>query len=70
MGRMRLSNRDCPRDIRSSFGGATGVAQGIPLTVKLTVLDLSRSGAAYSVRHLPLHCDRAASIQCMASRFR
>ena len=33
-------------DIRSSFGGATGVAEGVTLTVRLTVYDLSGSSAS------------------------
>ena len=32
-------------DIRSSFGGATGVAEGVPLTVRLKVYDLNGSAA-------------------------
>ena len=47
-------------DIRSSFGGATGVAEGVPLTVRLKVYDLNGSeakalsGAAVYI----WHCDR------------
>jgi protocatechuate 3,4-dioxygenase beta subunit len=48
------------RDIRSSIGGASGVAAGIPLTIKLKLLDLSgttstplQGGAVYL-----WHCDR------------
>ena len=47
-------------DIRSSFAGATGVAEGVPLTIRLKVYDLSGStqkalpGAAVYV----WHCDR------------
>jgi len=45
-------------DIRSSFGNSTTTADGIPLTVRLTVRDASsgevRSGAAVYV----WHCDR------------
>ncbi len=48
------------RDIRSSFGSASGVAHGVPLSVELTVLDTAngcapRSGAAV----YPWPCDRA-----------
>lgn len=32
-------------DIRSSFGGATGVAEGVPLTVRMKVYDLDGSDA-------------------------
>ncbi|MET3963329.1 protocatechuate 3,4-dioxygenase beta subunit [Marmoricola sp. OAE513] len=47
-------------DIRSSFGGATGVAEGVPLTIRLKVYDLtgettqSLPGAAVYL----WHCDR------------
>ena len=46
------------RDIRSSFGSAGGVAAGVPLTIKLNVVDRgsgcsARSGAAVYV----WHCD-------------
>jgi protocatechuate 3,4-dioxygenase beta subunit len=49
-------------DIRSSFGGATATAEGVPLTLRLTVVDVSASdtagtplaGAAVYV----WHCDR------------
>jgi protocatechuate 3,4-dioxygenase beta subunit len=46
------------RDIRSSFGNASGTAAGIPLTLALTVLDHAngaplRGGAVYV-----WHCDR------------
>lgn len=47
-------------DIRSSFGGATGVAEGVPLTIRMKVYDLSGTTAAA----LPgaavylWHCDR------------
>jgi protocatechuate 3,4-dioxygenase beta subunit len=50
-------------DIRSSFGGATGVADGVPLTVRLKVYDLNGSeakalaGAAVYI----WHCDRAGN---------
>jgi len=35
-------------DIRSSFGGPTGVAGGVPLTIKLAIVDTSKSCAAYA----------------------
>ena len=47
-------------DIRSSFGGADGVAEGVPLTVRMKVYDLNGSeakalsGAAVYI----WHCDR------------
>jgi protocatechuate 3,4-dioxygenase beta subunit len=47
------------RDIRSSFGDASGVADGVPLTLELTIVDgargcAARPGAAVYV----WHCDR------------
>ena len=43
----------------ASFGTATGVAEGIPLTVTLTVQDLSKGCSAYTGAAVYLwHCDR------------
>ena len=45
------------QDIRSSFGTATGTAQGVPLTIRMTVTDVAGAampGAAVYV----WHCDR------------
>jgi protocatechuate 3,4-dioxygenase beta subunit len=36
------------QDIRTSFGGATGIAQGVPLTMTFQVLDTERGCAPYS----------------------
>ncbi|MDY0910953.1 intradiol ring-cleavage dioxygenase [Microbacterium sp. CFBP9034] len=45
-------------DIRSSFGSSTTVAQGVPLTIALTVRDAT-TGAALAGRGVYLwHCDR------------
>ncbi|MCH8628366.1 3,4-dioxygenase subunit beta [Arsenicicoccus piscis] len=33
------------QDIRSSFGGASGTADGVPMTLQLTVLDLASGGS-------------------------
>jgi protocatechuate 3,4-dioxygenase beta subunit len=49
-------------DIRSSFGSASAIAEGVPLTLRLTVVDTAkgcaaRSGAAVYV----WHCDRAGN---------
>ncbi|GAA0813915.1 intradiol ring-cleavage dioxygenase [Spirilliplanes yamanashiensis] len=47
-------------DIRSSFGGASGIAEGVPMTLELTIVDLAKgattpfAGAAVYV----WHCDR------------
>jgi protocatechuate 3,4-dioxygenase beta subunit len=35
-------------DIRSSFGGASGTADGVPLTIRLTVLDIADSSGRVS----------------------
>ncbi|WP_230858488.1 dioxygenase family protein [Actinoplanes aureus] len=36
------------KDIRSSFGTASGTAEGIPMTLTLTVKDLANAGAAFA----------------------
>ncbi|HEX2772019.1 MAG TPA: intradiol ring-cleavage dioxygenase, partial [Micromonosporaceae bacterium] len=47
-------------DIRSSFGSASGVASGLPLTVNLGILDLAKACAGYRGAAVYLwHCDRA-----------
>lgn len=46
-------------DIRSSFGSSSGVADGVPLTVELKVVDVARGGAPLSGAAVYLwHCDR------------
>jgi len=46
-------------DIRSSFGGATGSAQGVPMTLELTVRDLAKGGVPFTgVAVYVWHCDR------------
>jgi len=46
-------------DIRSSFDGATGVAEGVPMTLELTVRDLAKGGAPFTgVAVYVWHCDR------------
>ncbi|NUO58890.1 MAG: 3,4-dioxygenase subunit beta [Hamadaea sp.] len=35
-------------DIRSSFGSASGTAEGIPMTLELTIKDLANGGAAFA----------------------
>ena len=60
-------------DIRSSFAGANGVAEGVPLTVTLTVVDVSSdsnvgsavAGAAIYV----WHCDRDGNYSLYSSGF-
>ena len=47
-------------DIRPSFGGATGVADGVPLTIELTVTDTANGCAPLAGAAVYLwHCDRA-----------
>ena len=46
-------------DIRSSFAGATGVAAGVPLTIKLQMQNVSASCASLAGATVYLwHCDR------------
>jgi protocatechuate 3,4-dioxygenase beta subunit len=46
-------------DIRSSFGGPSGVATGVPLTVKLAIQDLAKGCAPLAGAAVYLwHCDR------------
>lgn len=46
-------------DITASFGGASAVAAGVPLTVKLRVLDLDNDAQPYEGAAIYLwHCDR------------
>jgi protocatechuate 3,4-dioxygenase beta subunit len=47
------------RDIRSSFGSASGVAQGVPLTITMTVVDASNGCAAMEGSAVYVwHCNR------------
>jgi protocatechuate 3,4-dioxygenase beta subunit len=45
-------------DIRSSFGSSTTTAQGVPLTIKLTVRDTSTGSAKSGAAVYLWHCDR------------
>jgi protocatechuate 3,4-dioxygenase beta subunit len=46
-------------DIRSSFGGASGTADGVPLTIRLTILDIANGGSAFAGAAVYVwHCDR------------
>jgi protocatechuate 3,4-dioxygenase beta subunit len=46
-------------DIRSSFGDSTGTAEGIPMTLELTVSDLAEGGSAFAGAAVYVwHCDR------------
>lgn len=46
------------QDIRSSFGTSTTTAEGVPLTIQLTVKDLSTSSALVGAAVYAWHCDR------------
>jgi protocatechuate 3,4-dioxygenase beta subunit len=47
------------RDIRSSFGDASGTAEGVPMTLELVIADLAGGGAAFEgVAVYVWHCDR------------
>jgi protocatechuate 3,4-dioxygenase beta subunit len=46
-------------DIRSSFGDASGTAEGVPMTLELAVKDLAKDGAAFAgVAVYVWHCSR------------
>jgi len=46
-------------DIRSSFGTSTTTAEGVPMTLRLSVFDLASGGAAYEGAAVyAWHCDR------------
>jgi protocatechuate 3,4-dioxygenase beta subunit len=46
-------------DIRSSFGGATGTAEGVPMTLELVVTDLANGGVPFEgVAVYVWHCTR------------
>lgn len=46
-------------DIRSSFGGASGTAEGVPMTLELDIKDLAHDGKPFAgVAVYVWHCDR------------
>ncbi|MFC3961302.1 dioxygenase family protein [Nocardia jiangsuensis] len=46
-------------DITTSFGGFTGTAEGVPMTLRITLKDLAKSGAAGTGMAVYVwHCDR------------
>lgn len=47
------------RDIRSSFGSSTTTAEGVPLTISLTVRDASTGDVVPGAAVYLWHCDRA-----------
>jgi protocatechuate 3,4-dioxygenase beta subunit len=46
------------RDIRSSFGGATGIAAGVPMTLELVITDLANNRPFAGTAVYVWHCDR------------
>ncbi|WP_127499972.1 3,4-dioxygenase subunit beta [Actinoplanes solisilvae] len=47
-------------DIRSSFGTASGTAQGVPMTLELTILDMANGDKPFTGTAVYVwHCDRA-----------
>ena len=61
------------RDIRSSFGDASGTADGVPLTVTMTVVDVSSASHASSAvpgaAIYAWHCDRDGNYSLYSSGF-
>lgn len=50
------------RDITTSFGGYSGTAEGVPLTINLTILDVAEGGTPLAGAAVYIwHCDRAAA---------
>ena len=48
------------RDITSSFGDASGTAEGVPLTIEMTLLDVAAAGKPLAGAAVYLwHCDRS-----------
>src|SRR5687768_18411236 len=46
-------------DIRSSFGSASGKAEGVPMTLELNIKDLANGGVAFAGTAVyAWHCDR------------
>jgi protocatechuate 3,4-dioxygenase beta subunit len=56
-------------DIRSSFGGATGKADGVPMTIELTIQDLAKgSGVPFAGAAVYVwHCDRGGNYSLYSS---
>ena len=46
------------RDIRSSFGGASGTADGVPTTIRFTLTDAATGAAMHGAAVYVWHCDR------------
>jgi protocatechuate 3,4-dioxygenase beta subunit len=55
-------------DIRSSFGGSSGTAEGVPMNLELVISDLANGGAAFAgVAVYVWHCDRAGGYSMYSS---
>ena len=55
-------------DIRSSFGDSTGTAEGVPMTLELTVTDLANGGAPFEgVAVYVWHCTREGGYSMYSS---
>ncbi|TWF76160.1 protocatechuate 3,4-dioxygenase beta subunit [Pseudonocardia hierapolitana] len=55
-------------DIRSSFGGASGTADGVPLTIRLTILDIANGGSAFAGAAVYVwHCNREGGYSMYSS---
>jgi protocatechuate 3,4-dioxygenase beta subunit len=55
-------------DIRSSFGGASGTAEGVPLTIQLRILDIANGGSAFAGAAVYVwHCNRAGEYSMYSS---
>jgi protocatechuate 3,4-dioxygenase beta subunit len=55
-------------DIRSSFAGANGTAEGVPLTIQLTILDIANGGSAFAGAAVYVwHCNRAGEYSMYSS---
>lgn len=58
-------------DIRSSFGGPTGVAEGMPLTLRLNVLNLADASKPFAGAAVYVwHCDREGNYSMYSSAVR
>lgn len=54
-------------DITSSFGSYLGVAQGVPITLELTLRDLAKNGAGAGMAVYVWHCDRDGNYSLYSS---
>ena len=56
------------RDITTSFGSASGTAEGVPLAIELTILDVSAGGTPLEGAAVYLwHCDRDGNYSLYSS---